>query len=266
MHRYALFVAAIAFAAIVAGAYVTSSEVAAHGSQAPAAVGIGEDWHQAVSIALGILTLGLAIWTWFAGTSTSPKSIAAAAFVVYLADSALGWPGPPLSAGLAIFHALLGHLFLAALVALAVLTSQSWSREAEPIAAGKWTSLRPLAIATPPVVLLQITMGAMYRHDVAGIMPHMGGAMLVALMTLVLSAVVLQNFPGPPPLRRAATALISLVLAQVCLGIAAFLMLVLNATGTPAFIFSASGHVAIGSATLAASIAMAMQVRHSIRQ
>jgi hypothetical protein len=75
---------------------------------------------------------------------------------------------------------------------------------------------------------------------------------------------VLHNFLGPAPLRRAAAMLISVVLVQVCLGIAAFLMLVLNAAGTFAFVLATVGHVSIGAATLAASVVMAMQVWRSV--
>jgi len=178
--------------------------------------------------------------------------------------SALGWPAQPLSATLGTFHAVLAHFFFAIVVVIVVVTSASWNREAVVVDDGGRFLLRPLAIATPPVVLLQTTLGAAYRHDAIGVMPHMAGAMVVALTTLVVSAVILQNFPGPAPMRRAAAVLISIVLAQVCLGIAAFLMLILNTAGTFAFVLVTVGHVATGAATLGASVVMAMQTRRSL--
>jgi len=124
--------------------------------------------------------------------------------------------------------------------------------------------LRPLAVAIPPVVFLQITLGAAYRHDITSVMPHMAIAMGVAFVALICSSVVLQHFPRPAVMRHSAVALISLVLTQVCLGIGAFVMLVLNSAGTLYFVAVTVAHVLIGASTLAASIVMAMQVRRSV--
>lgn len=265
LHRFALFVAIFALAAMVSGAYITSTEVAAHQSRSAVSGGIDEGLHRAVAMGLTSVTLGLGIWTSLAATPGLLRVLAWTAFAALVLDAALGWPQPPLSAALAVFHALLAHFFLSVVVVIAVLTSAPWNREPERVDdCGRWY-LRPLAVATPPVVFLQITLGSAYRHDLTGIMPHMAGAMVVALMTLIVSAVILQHFPEPAPMRRAAAVLISVVLAQVCLGIAAFLMLVLNAAGTFAFVLSTVGHVSIGALTLAGSVVMAMQVWRSLR-
>jgi heme A synthase len=179
-------------------------------------------------------------------------------------SSALGWRGAPLSAGIAVMHALLAHLFFALVVVAAVMTSTSWIQKAELSSVTDWPWLRPLAVATPPVVFVQIILGTAYRHDLTGVLPHMAGAMIAAITTVVVSAVVLQNFAGPKPLLRSATVLISIVLTQICLGIVALVMLVLNAAGTLAFVLGTVGHVTVGAATLAASAEMAMQVWRSV--
>jgi hypothetical protein len=179
-------------------------------------------------------------------------------------DAVLGFQTAPLSAALAICHALLAHFFFAAMAAIAAVTSANWNRKAELAADSGLSSVRSFAIATPPVVFLQITLGAGYRHGVAGVMPHMAGAMVVALMTLVVSTLILQNAASPASLRRAAATLISMVLVQVCLGIAVFLMLALNAAGALAFVLATAGHVSIGAATLAASVVMALEVWRTI--
>ncbi len=118
--------------------------------------------------------------------------------------------------------------------------------------------MRPAAVATPVVVLIQILLGALYRHQMTGVMPHMFGAMIVALLTMVVSAIVLQHFSESRPLKQAATMLISAVLAQVCLGIAVFVMLLLNVGDSPAFVWIASAHVTTGTLLLAASVLMAL--------
>jgi heme A synthase len=264
LHRYALFLAAFALAVVISGAFVTSTEIAARQSQYPVSREINEALHRVLAIALTFFTLGAGIWTSFAATPGWLRALAWTALASLAIASIVGWPAPPLSPALGIVHALLAHFFLSVIVVIAVVTSPGWNRETELAGEYGLSSLRPLAVATPPVVFLQIALGTAYRHEVTGVMPHMAGAMVVALMTLIVSAVVLHNFLGPAPMRRAAAMLISMVLAQVCLGIAAFLMLVLNAAGTFAFVLATVGHVSIGAATLAASVVMAMQVWRSV--
>lgn len=263
LHRYALALAVFALIVIVSGAYITSTEVVAQQNQT-AVAGIDEMPHQVLSIALAVLTLGAAIWTSWIASAARMRALAWTGFATLALDAALGLRGAPLSPALGIFHALLAHFFLSVMIVIAVITSAGWNREPEPVDDAGWSFLRPLAVATPPVVLVQITLGSAYRHQATGIMPHMAGAMVVALLTLVVSAVVLQNFSRPAPMRNAAITLISIVLAQVCFGIAAFLMLVLNAAGTFAFLLVTVGHVTIGATVLAASVAMAMQVSRGI--
>jgi hypothetical protein len=263
LHRCALGLVVLGLVAIVAGAVITSSEVAARQAQSAVAQAIDQGAHRALAIGLTGLTLGFAIGISAAGGWL--RTLAWSALTVLAVDAATGWAAPPLAAARGIVHAVLAHLYLAIMVATAVATSEGWNRGAELVDDGGWSWLRPVAIATPPAVFVQIMLGAIYRHDVTGIMPHMAGAMIVALVTVLVSAVVLQNFTEPAALRRAAVWLISIVLTQVCLGIAALLMLVLNFAGTLVFVLSTAGHVAIGAATLSASVVMAMEVGRSVR-
>jgi heme A synthase len=246
LHRYAWFLAIFALAVLVSGAYITSTQVATHQPQ-------DQSLHRILSIVLALLTAGLLIWT---------RGVFIWIAILALAmDAALGRSTP----AIALAHAVLAHFFFAILVGIAMISSPAWKREAEPVDDGGRPLLRPAAMLMPPLVLLQITLGAAYRHDLTGVMFHMAGAMIVVLITVIVSAVVLQNFPAPAAMRRAAATLISLVVAQVCLGIAAFLMLVLNASGSSAFVPVTVGHAAIGAMTLAASCVMAMQVWRGIR-
>lgn len=264
LHRYALFLAALALIVVGSGAYITSTEVTSRQAQSTVSGAISEVPHVALSITLMVLALGAAIWSSRLGNRWV-RALAWSGFAMLMLDAALGWSGPPLSAALAIFHALLAHLFLSIAVVIAILTSASWAAEPELAGDEGWSLLRPLALATPPVVLMQIALGAMYRHETIGILGHLAGAMVATLLTLIVSAVVLQNFPKPVLMRRAAAALITIVLTQICLGAAAFLMLVLNTAGTFAFLLITVGHVVVGTATLAASVVMAMQVVRSLR-
>jgi heme A synthase len=270
LHRYALLLAIFALAVIVSGAIITSTEVAARQSQAQIpGGGVDQVVHKALAIALTLLTLGIAIWTSVVPTPRSSqtvwlRAVAWTGVATLAIDAALGWAPPPLSPGAGVLHALLAHLFFSLMVVIALGTSPGWNREPELVDGSSRPLLRPCAVATPPVVFLQITLGATYRHDMTSVMPHMAVAMGVAFLALIVSSVVLQNFPRPASLRRAAAALITIVLTQVCLGITAFVLLVLNMSGTLAFVLATVGHVTVGAATLAASVVMAMQVWRSV--
>jgi heme A synthase len=257
LHRCAILVVILAAATIVTGAIITSTEVAARQTQS-AVPQISQTLHRTLSIALTVLSLGLAIWI-----SRVPgwlRIVAWSAVSILVIDAALGWQTPPLSANVAVLHALLAHIFFSLAVISAVGTSASWNSPPEQVDGSSKPFLRPLSVVIPPVVFLQIALGAAYRHDLTTVMPHMAIAMGVAFLALIGASVVLQNFPRPPALRLSAVAFISLVLTQVCLGIGAFVMLVLNAAGTFYFVAVTVGHVLIGASTLAASIVMAMQV------
>jgi heme A synthase len=264
LHRYAILLVIVAMAVIIAGAFITSTEVAARQSETTVSAVVNVSLHRALAIALAVLTLGLALGASFEATAGWVKAAAWSGLAIVACDGVLGWAAPPLSPNLAVFHALLAHLFLTLITVFALGTSSGWRLPPELVDGSSKPLLRLLAIATPPVVFLQITLGSMYRHDMTSILPHIAIAMGVAFLGLIGSSVVLQNFPRPASLRRAAAAFISIVLTQVCLGIGAFLMLVLNYAGTLYFVLTTVGHVAIGAATLAASVIMAMEVWRSV--
>jgi heme A synthase len=264
LHRYAIFVVVLAVAAMVTGAVITSTEVAARQTQSAVSPVVSPTLHEALSIALTLFALGLAIWTLRSGAPGWLRTVGWSAIFILAIDAALGFQKPPLTANIAVLHALLGHIFFSLAVVSAVGTSASWNGPLEQVDGRIKPFLRPLSLAIPPVVFLQITLGAAYRHDITSVLPHMAIAMGVAFLALIGSSVVLQNFPRPVPMRHSAVALISLVLTQVCLGIVAFVMLVLNGAGNLYFVAVTVGHVLIGAWTLAASVVMAILVRRSV--
>ncbi len=264
LHRYAIFIVVLVVAALVTGAVVTSTEVAARQTQSAVSPVVSLTLHETLSIALVLFVLGFAIWISRSGAPIWLRTVVWFAIMTLAIDAALGWQRSPLTANIAVFHALLAHIVFSLAVVSAVGTSPSWNGAPEQVDGSIKPFLRPLAVVIPPVVLLQITLGAAYRHDMTSVMPHMAIAMGVAFMALIGSSVVLQNFPRPATMRYSAVALISLVLTQVCLGIGAFVMLVLNSAGSSYFVAVTVGHVLIGASTLAASVVMAMQVRRSV--
>jgi hypothetical protein len=251
-------------AVIITGAFITSAAVAARQAHSAISLFVNEGLHRALAVALIVLTLAIAIWISSTPTPRSLRAVAWSGILTLTTGAALGWQTSPLSPKAGVLHALLAHLFFSLIVVIAAGTSEGWNRTPELVDSNSKHLLRPLAAAIPPIVFLQIALGAAYRHDVTSIMPHMAVAMGVAFLALIGSSVVLQHFHRPASLRGAAAALISIVLAQVCLGIGAFLMIALNAAGTFYFVATTVGHVLVGASTLAASVVMAMQVRRCV--
>ena len=151
-------------------------------------------------------------------------------------------------------HAFVAPVVFAACSALVVFTSALW----KPPSAEDSYGLRYYVLACPVLVLVQIGLGAAYRHKLTGVLPHIAGAMLIAGFLLIVCALVMQSSELRSA-RRAAAALLSVVLVQVSLGIAAFTMRLLNFETHPAFIVVSVAHVFTGSLTLAAGVVLAIQ-------
>jgi len=162
-----------------------------------------------------------------------------------------------------ILHAFLAPLFFASAVCLALFTSASWEKRPERFGARRFPKLVPLAAVTPFLVTVQIALGAAYRHQALGVMPHLAGAMLVALAVLGLCVFVMQSLPENRALNRTAAVALTVTLIQVTLGIAVFVMGMLDADTTLVALLSAIGHVSTGALVLAASSVFALQIRRA---
>jgi len=260
LYRYTVLVAVCALILIASGAVITSG---LEPTPAQAAFGALTQAHLAIAIAVGVLVLALGVWLWTTKRG-SLRVLAAVAVALAAADSlaAIRRPLPP---ELAVLHAWLAPVFFTALVAVALFTSPHWSEEPELVDDRGFPFLRPLAIATPPLVLMQIVLGAMYRHKLTSVFWHMGGAMLVSLATLVASMVVMQQYPAHRALRGSAVALMSIVLGQVALGVAAFTMELLEMENAVVLAVVTVSHVVVGNLTLGASLNFAVQAQRCLR-
>ena len=263
LHRFALIVAAAALILIASGAFVTSSREASTTPDVSAAAPLaGSGVHQALGIGVIVLALILAIWTYTSARQARVRILASVAAVMGVIDSFSGLH-PPLSPETAALHAILTPLFFGGLAGVVFFTAPEWELPPEPVDDRGMRFLRPMAISAPPLVVLQIALGALYRHKVASVMWHMAGAMIVALVTLIACMVVIQQYPEHRPLRGSAIHLMSIVLLQVSLGVAAFTMQLLETENTVTLAVVTGSHVVVGNLTLAASLLFAIRVlRH----
>jgi hypothetical protein len=151
-------------------------------------------------------------------------------------------------------HAFIAPVVFAVSVALILVTSASW----KPSSGAGLSGRSPVILLAPVLVSLQIGLGAAYRHKVMGVLPHMAGAMLIAGFLLIVCIRTMQRAEQRAA-RTAAAVLLSIVLLQVSLGIATFLMQLLDAENQPAFTIVSVIHICVGSLTLAAAVALALQ-------
>jgi heme a synthase len=244
LNRYAILVACATFFLIIAGALVTSNDAGlatpdwplSNGQFFPKMVGnlFWEHGHRMVATTVGMLTIGLAFyirvkekrrWVWKLGMF---------ALLAVIAQGLLGGLTVKLMLPLAVStaHATLAQLFFCATVSLAVFTSRSWM-EARPLSEDKGTlPLRYLCTAALVTIFLQLILGATLRHSATWdqhlptelILAHIGGALAVTLALGSAALTTLRRHKDMPFLTRPAIVALVLLLVQLSLGIAAYVV------------------------------------------
>ena len=260
-HAAAIVAALCALVALISGALATTGATLAQ----PFSSGIvSAAGHTLAGEIAGTLLLAMLIWVAFREQTVRGLAWALCAMVAlqgFLGSQALV-PGP--SNALGLLHAVLAQVLLAGAVAVVIATASAWKRTPEYIGDYGWPSLRSLAVVLPVLVLTQVVLGAAFRQRLAGLMPHIIGAMLVSLLILIVCAFTLQQCPAHTLLRASAKTLMVATFTQIFLGIAAFTVRALpNQDAGPVLGFT-GGHVTVGALTLAASIVLSMQIRRNV--
>jgi hypothetical protein len=252
LHRYAVVAAAFTLLAILSGACVTSMRAV---PGAPAAI---ERIHLGIAAVAAALVVGLSLSLVLARL----RALGWTLLAVCVTEGALG------QTSAAIAHAGLAQILFAIVMAVAMRTSKRWEAGPDLVFDQGWPSLRSMAVATPVVVLTQAMLGVVFRHKAAGLTWHIVGAMVTALTILILGMCVMQAYPKHHVLRPAAIWLLSAVLVQVLLGIATITaeMLAPDNVIPASVILSTMAHIAVGAVTLAASLALAIQIRRNVQK
>jgi heme A synthase len=268
VYRFCLAVALFILLAIVTGAAVTNLGMIPEQERTDSRGGLlfpGD--HEIAGALAGVLAVVLTIWLPFQDKRTWLARLGGLAIVAGLADSVMGTRRLtrllPLAAGFS--HALLAPVFFSLIAAIAVFLAPSWPRSYESVQDYGWPSMRSLAAAAPVLVLIQIALGAGYRHSLLGVLPHVLGALAVALFLVIVCAFALHQFPKHGAIRSASRALLGVTATQVFLGMAALIMRLLAPPTSPWLTLLSLAHVGTGSLTLAASVALAIQVRRNVR-
>jgi len=281
-HRLAVILAAWTFLLIIAGALVTSNDAGLSVPDWPTSFGslykipklVGgvkfEHTHRMIAQVAGLLSIVMAVWTWRTEKRRWLRVLGFAALGTVIAQGVLGgitvlfYLPPPVSSA----HAALAQTFFCIAVAMAVFTGRKWIEEEPRVELDqRRPSLFTLTLLSIFVLYVQLILGAMFRHHGLSWWPHVAHAVVVSFVLAWTAVRALSVYPHVEAVRRPAILMLSLVIAQLCLGFTAFLTRV--AWGRDAvqpefpMVISTVAHVAVGALLLATAVILAIQVwRH----
>lgn len=167
-----------------------------------------------------------------------------------------------------LWHAVAASILLSVCAVAVLRLGRGWEGEVEMIADEGTPSLGGLARATWVALLLQTALGAMYRHQIVGLMAHVAGAMLVMGMVMYAGIAALSTENAPTALKRPALVLLIMTGVQMLIGLGAYLYRIEfqeQATGEAAMLTLTVIHVAVGAMTTACSALMGMQITRYVR-
>jgi cytochrome c oxidase assembly protein subunit 15 len=295
LHRFATVLAGLVVLLIAAGALVKSKEAGLSVPDWPLSYGSfspphwwridtvrAEHGHRMFAGTIAFLTVLLAILLQRQEQRAWVRRLGWSAVGAVLAQALLGGITvllflPP---AVSIAHAGLAELFLCLMTTLAVVTARSfWGAPAA--AASEISGVANLATATTGMIYVQILLGAVMRHNGAGLAipdfplafgrlvpPHFDfkigihyahrlGALTVALLVLWTAARVLSRFRAERTLAVPAAGMVFLVALQITLG--ALVVLTRKA------VLPNTVHVATGASLLATSLVLSLYSRRLAR-
>ncbi len=282
-HRLAVVLACWTFLLIIAGALVTSNDAGLSVPDWPTSFGswykipklVGgvkfEHTHRMIAQVAGLLTIVMAVWTWRVEKRRWMLGLSLAALGTVIAQGILG--------GLTVLfylpwqisssHAALAQTFFCIAVLMAIFTGRTWIEE-QPLVEfdRRRPSLFTLTVLSIVVLYVQLMLGAMFRHHGLSWWPHVANAAVVCFVLTWTAIRALTIYSRIDAVRTPAILMLSLVIAQLCLGFIAFLTRV--AWGRDAvqpelpMVASTVAHVAVGALLLATTVTLAIQVWRNV--
>jgi heme a synthase len=282
-HLFALFLAAVTYLLIVAGALVTSNNAGLSVPDWPTSFGslykmppmVGgvkyEHGHRMVAEFVGLLCIIFAIWTWRVERRRWMRILGIVILGAVIAQGVLGgitvlkllpWE-------ISTAHATLAQTIFGTMVAIALATSRRWL-ESEPsrtIDTGS-PSLRTLSTLGVIAVWIQLVLGAAFRHTGVRLLPHVICAGVVTLLLMWTTIRTLPLSARVPSLAAPAQLVLSLLVIQLILGFGAYVARVQWSADAPqplaVMVITTVAHVATGALVLAASLLLAIQIRREL--
>jgi cytochrome c oxidase assembly protein subunit 15 len=273
VHRFAIATAFATVMLLLAGALVTSNDAAdsvpdwplAYGKIIPPLIGgIRYEYaHRVVAALVALLTTILAIWLSRGTLKSCARRWGWIAFALVLVQAFLGrervlFGHAPV---IATIHATIAQIFFITVVSLTLLTSAWWQSDLAQLDDPGSPSLRSLSLWTTAVILIQLVLGAGFRHDAFGILPHLGGAVIVLFLAVWTSRTVRERFGKVSELRRWGILLQAFLGTQILLGFAAYWAVAQSLQAVQPvllYVLIEVAHVVVGALTLAASVLLAL--------
>lgn len=280
LHHFAVVLSSCIFLLIIAGALVTSEDAGLSVPDWPTSFGsiykippmVGgvkfEHTHRMIAEGVGFLTILFSIAAFRMDKRRWFRYLSLAAIGTVIAQGFLG--------GLTVLyflpwyissaHAALGQTFFSIAVLMALYSGRNWTESnPEKLADDGTPSTRTLTVLSIVAVYLQLVFGAAFRHSGMSILPHLVNAVLVSGILAWTAVRVLSRYGNITTLRRSASIIIGLLLAQLGFGFAAYLTRVVwgknAAQPLPSMVGTTVVHVAIGALLLATSFVLEEQVR-----
>jgi heme a synthase len=279
-YRFAVATSGCILLLLMAGALVTSNDAAdsvpdwplAYGRLIPPLVGgiRFEYAHRVLAGIVSILTLILAVWLARVSRRPLARRLGWTALALVIAQAVLGGVRvlegyPALSA---TAHAILAQIFFIVVVGLTMYLSPWWQRDLPQLDDPGSPSVRSLGCWTTAAILVQLVLGAAFRHGAFGIAPHLVGAGVVTVFIVWTGRAVKKRFRQVRELRRSVALLHSFFGIQILLGGAAW-WAVLSAGNdfqpTPLYVTLTVAHVLGGALVLASSLLLTLSCFRLIR-
>lgn len=296
LHRFAFFTAAMTFVLIFVGGLVKSHEAGMSVPDWPTSFGHNmfalpfrmwmdnnafyEHGHRLYASLVGFLILVQAFWIQRSETRTWVKRLGWAALGLVIVQGIFGGLTVMfyLPTAISSTHAGLAQSLFCLTLSIAMVTSRAWKNAPERIVEPQAWSLRRLTSITIGVIFLQILIGAVMRHEEAGLAimdfplaqgklipdfatfgiaihyTHRIGAVITTIFVIWTALAAFRQFPRRTDLTRPALLAIIMVLIQFTLG--ALTVLHLKAPTMTTL------HVSGGAATLGIMMFMAIRARH----
>lgn len=280
VHNFAIATACSTILLLVAGALVTSNDAADSVPDWPLAYGriipplIGgiryEFAHRVVAGLVAILTVVLAVWISFSKLRSSARRWGWIAFALVVAQAFLGAARVKLghAAVIATIHATVAQIFFITLVSLTMFTSDWWQRDLPQLDDTGSPKLRSLSVWLTAVILVQLVLGAGFRHGAFGILPHLIGFLVVTFMVIWTARIANKRFGHIGDIRRWVVMLHATFGTQVILGFLAYWAVSQARLATqPVLLYTVIevAHVVMGALVLASSVLLALACNRLIR-
>ena len=284
LHYFALLTVCATFVLIIAGALVTSNQAGDSVPDWPLSFGRWliqsnnfranvrfEYSHRVIAGTVGTLTLILAVIAVLRERRNWVRNLAIAAFVLVIAQAVIGGVRvhfPTYKAEIAIPHALIAQSFLSLLVSIAVFTSSQWRSTVASVSDKTALSLRSLAPLTTGAMLIQLILGAGFRHQAFGITPHVFGAIFVAFFVFLTGILTITRHSNDSYLQRPAMGALGLVVVQIGLGISSYfarLAAVNDPQPLEPMISLTVAHVVTGAMTLTVMVVLTLRIYKTLR-